>query len=130
MTEKEYTDMTRVFHTARTKGVTIKITNLGNRTPFITATNAVNYANANSQTTIGIWENLEMLAPITLGHNISAEQLYGKSLEEYAAGSDKDPEHSTAQAKIIDNAITYRFKLNDTSKKIFLPPLIMECTIL
>lgn len=131
MTEKEYTDMTKVFHTAKVKGVNIKITNLGNRTPFITATNAVNYANANSQTTIGIWENLELLAPITLGNNITPESLYGKTIEKYAAGADKDPEHSTAQAKIIDNSIEYRLNATtETGKQFFLPPLIMESTIL
>lgn len=130
MTEKEYMDMTRVFHTARVTQVGIKITNLGNRTPFITATNAVNYANANSQTTIGIWENLELMCPVTLGSKITSETLYGKTLDSYEQGSDKDPDHSTAQAKLIDNVITYNIKLNDMSKKFHLPPLIMEATIL
>lgn len=130
LTEKEYTDMTKVFHTARVKGITIKITNLGNRTTFITATNAVNYANANSQTTIGIWENLELLAPISVGTNIKAETLYGKILDKLDTGDDKDPNHSTAQAMIIDNRIEYALKLNNVSKNFFLPPLIMESTIL
>lgn len=130
MTEKEYYDMSRMFHTAKVTGINLKITNLGNRTTFITATNAVNYANANSQTTIGIWENLELLAPISMGNNITSEKLYGKNLETYADGDDKDPEHSTAQANIMDNPVTYNFKLNGTNKKFYLPPLIMESTIL
>lgn len=130
MTEKEYYDMTRMFHTAKVTGVDIKITNLGNRTTFVTATNAVNFANANSQTTIGIWENMELLAPITLGNKITSTTLYGKNLEDYADGDDKDPEHSTAQAQIMENPITYNFKLNGANKKFFLPPLIMESTIL
>lgn len=130
MTEKEYNDMTRVFHTARVTGVNIKITNLGNRTTFVTATNAVNFANANSQTTIGIWENLELLAPVDMGRGITDESLYGKSLEKYPEGEDKDPEHSTAQAKIMDNTVKYVFSLNGTSNKFHLPPLIMESTIL
>lgn len=130
LTEKEYNDMTKVFHTARVKGVNIKITNLGNRTPFITSTSAVNYANANSQTTIGIWENMELLAPIETGNNITAESLYGKPIDSYTGGTNLDPNHSTAQAKIIDNTVKYLFKLNNTNKQFFLPPLIMESTIL
>lgn len=130
LTEKEYLDMTKVFHTAKVKGVSIKITNLGNRTPFITSTNAVNYANANSQTTIGIWEDMEKLAPVLMGNKITAESLYGKPIDQYAAGTNLDPEHSTAQAKIIDNTVQYSLKINNTTKKFFLPPLIMESTIL
>lgn len=130
MTDKEYADMTTVFHTARVKKVGIKITNLGNRTPFITATNSVNFANANSQTTIGIWENMELMCPIKVGNNIDAKTLYGQNLNELAEGKDKVPDHSTAQAKIIDNRIKYVFKLNEINKKFYLPPIIMESTIL
>lgn len=130
LTEKEYDDMTKVFHTAKVKRVGIKITNLGNRTPFLTATSAVNYANANSQTTIGIWENMEKMAPVTMGTGLTAEKLYGKTLDKYDEGNDKDPEHSTAQALLMNNKIRYHFKLNPTSKCFLLPPLIMESTIL
>lgn len=130
MTEKEYDDMTKVFHTAKVTKVGIKITNLGNRTPFLTSTNSVNYANANSQTTIGIWENMELLAPVMMGTNITPENLYGKTLEKYETGDNKDPGHSTAQAQLVDNKIKYKFKLNTINKHFHLPPLIMESTIL
>lgn len=130
MTEKEYADMTTVFHTAKVKKVGLKITNLGNRTPFLTATSAVNYANANSQTTIGIWENLEKLAPVHMGKSISPTTLYGETLDRLTGGTNLDPEHSTAQAKIIDNKIAYHFKLNGVNKQFHLPPLIMEATTL
>uniref|UniRef100_A0A2A4J3C3 Phospholipase A2-like domain-containing protein n=1 Tax=Heliothis virescens TaxID=7102 RepID=A0A2A4J3C3_HELVI len=130
LTEKEYDDMTKVFHTAKVTRCGIKITNLGNRTPFLTSTSSVNYANANSQTTIGIWENMEMLAPVTMGTNVTAETLYGKTLEKYDKGTDKDPGHSTAQAHLINNKIVYHFKLNNVNKNFLLPPLIMESTIL
>lgn len=128
LTEKEYQDMTTIFHTSKVTGVGIKITNLGNRTPFITSANAVNYANANSQTTIGIWENLERTMPVKMGNNITPEDLYGKQIKDLATGDNKDPEHSTAQAKIIDNTITYNIK--NTMENFHLPPLIMEATIL
>lgn len=130
LTEKEYDDMTKVFHTARVTKVGIKITNLGNRTPFLTATSAVNYANANSQTTIGIWENMELLAPVTMGNSIKPETLYGETLDKLQAGTNVDPDHSTAQAKIMDNKVKYNFKLNATNKHFHLPPLIMESTML
>lgn len=130
LTEKEYDDMTKIFHTAKVTKCGIKITNLGNRTPFLTSTSTVNYANANSQTTIGIWENMEMLAPVTMGNNISPKTLYGETLDKYATGTDKDPEHSTAQAKLIDNKVVYHFKTNNVNKNFLLPPLIMESTIL
>lgn len=130
MTKKEYTDMTKIFHTARVTGVNIKITNLGNRTTFVTATNAVNYANANSQTTIGIWEKMELLAPVEMGDNIKSESLYGKTIDGYETGEEKDPKHSTAQAHIMDNTVKYVFKLNEANKNFHLPPLIMESSIL
>lgn len=130
LTEKEYEDMTKIFHTSKVIKVGIKITNLGNRTPFLTSTSSVNYANANSQTTIGIWENMEQLAPVKMGTNIKPETLYGKTFERYESGSNKDPGHSTAQAKLINNKIIYKFKINNTSKQFLLPPLIMESTIL
>lgn len=130
MTEKEYDDMTIVFHTAKVKRVGIKITNLGNRTTFLTSTSSVNYANSNSQTTIGIWENMELLAPVQMGTNITSEILYGKTFDKLENGSTKDPDHSTAQAKIIDNKIKYTFAINKVNSKFHLPPLIMESTIL
>lgn len=130
LTEKEYTDMTKVFHTSKVTQVGMKITNLGNRTTFLTGTNTVNFANANSQTTIGMWENLEALAPVEMGNNINPEKLYGKSLEKYDDKVDGDPGHSTAQAHLVDNRILYKFKLNTMNKKFLLPPLIMESTIL
>lgn len=130
MTEKEYDDMTKVFHTAKVTQCGIKITNLGNRTPFLTSTSSVNYANANSQTTIGIWENMEMMAPISMGTNLKPAKLYGETLEKLAVGTDADPKHSTAQAMLIDNKMVYNFKLNGVNKNFFLPPLIMESTIL
>lgn len=130
LTEKEYDDMTKIFHTAKVTNCGIKITNLGNRTPFLTSTSSVNYANANSQTTIGIWENMELLAPVQLGGNITDKTLYGETLERYQTGETQDPNHSTAQAKLIDNKIIYKFKINNTNKNFLLPPLIMESTIL
>lgn len=129
LTEKEYMDMTTIFHTSRVTGVGIKITNLGNRTPFITSANAVNYANANSQTTIGIWENLEGTYPVKMGNTITSEMLYGKTIKNLAQGTDQDPDHSTAQAKIINNAIEYKLH-NKNQEYLYLPPLIMEATIL
>lgn len=128
LTEKEYSDMTTIFHTSRVTGVGIKITNLGNRTPFITSANAVNYANANSQTTIGIWENLERTMPVEMGNEIKSEMLYGKTIKNLPAGTDQDPEHSTAQAKIINNTIVYN--INNNQENLHLPPLIMEAKIL
>lgn len=128
LTEKEYKDMCSIFHTSRVTKVGIKITNLGNRTPFITSSSAVNYANANSQTTIGIWENLERTMPVIMGNEIKSEMLYGKSIDGLAAGSDLDPDHSTAQAKIITNTIKY--KISNTQTKMYLPPLIMESKML
>lgn len=128
MTPKEYQDMTTIFHTAKVTKVGVKITNLGNRTPFVTSANAVNYANANSQTTIGIWENLERTMPVEMGTNISWQTLYGKTIKDYPVAEKQDPEHSTAQAKIISNAIKYTIK--NTQENMLLPPLIMESKIL
>lgn len=129
LTEKEFDDMTTIFHTSRVTGVGIKITNLGNRTPFITSANAVNYANANSQTTIGIWENLEGTLPVTMGNSINSEVLYGKTIKDLTTGSEQDPNHSTAQAKLITNTITYTLGTK-AQENLHLPPLIMEAKIL
>lgn len=128
LTEKEYGDMCTIFHTSRVTGVGIKITNLGNRTPFITSANAVNYANANSQTTIGIWENLERTMPVIMGNSITSEILYGKTIKSLEAGNNLDPDHSTAQAKIINNTVKY--KISNGQENLHLPPLIMEAKIL
>lgn len=57
LTQKEYDDIIETNHTARVKSTYIKIYNLGNRTPFVASSGTVQYANANSQTTIGIWED-------------------------------------------------------------------------
>lgn len=65
-----------------------------------------------------------------MGNSIKPETLYGKPLGKLDAGDGKDPNHSTAQAKIVDNRIVYVFKKNDTSDKFYLPPLIMESSIL
>lgn len=128
LTEKEYKDMCGIFHTSKVTGVGIKITNLGNRTTFVTSANAVNFANANSQTTIGIWENLERTMPVEMGNEIKSETLYGKPISGLKQGTDQDPEHSTAQAKIITNTINYT--IANTQKNLYLPPLIMEAKVL
>lgn len=128
LTEKEYYDMCAIFHTSRVTGVGIKITNLGNRTTFVTSAAAVNFANANSQTTIGVWENLERTMPVVMGNQIQSVNLYGKTIEGLEVGQEKDPDHSTAQAKIITNTISYH--IANTQKNLHLPPLIMEAKVL
>lgn len=143
LTEKEFNDMRSINHTARVCSASIKIVNLGNRTPFVTGQNTVSFANANSQTTIGIWENLENIGPITLGKNITAETLYGKILEDLpeAATTDMDKTlyGATSQSKPIDNKISYEFvterwknksrqKLNDGN--FYIPGLLMQAGIL
>lgn len=77
LTPKEFHDIQQCNHTARVKKVHIKIVNLGNRTPFITSAKTVSYANANSQTTLGVFENMEELGPFLCGNNIQHKQLYG-----------------------------------------------------
>lgn len=140
LTEKEFEDVKKISHTARVKGVSLKITNLGNRTPFITGTNTVSYANANSQTTIGIWENLESMGPIVLGDGVHPELLYGKKLGDFPAANNviemgKDYYGATSQSKMISNRVKYVYytkkkldnndvvELNDA--RFYTPPLLM-----
>lgn len=140
ITEKEFDDIVKTNHTAKVSKVSLKITNLGNRTPFITGTNTVSYANANSQTTIAIWEGLEGIGPVTLGNNITPETLYGKNLKNLKASKDiadipVADYGATSQAKVIDNRVKFTFytdkKLEDGVKvplndnKLYLPPLLM-----
>lgn len=144
LTEKEFEDMCCINHTASVESVSIKIVNLGNRTPFVTGQNTVSYANANSQTTIGIWENLENIGPVKNGTNITPQILYGKNLEALANVKENTDiptgEYgATSQSKAIDNRMIYEFvterwengqakKLNDGN--FYIPGLLMQAGVL
>jgi len=145
MTKKEFRDLQTTNHTARVKHVNLKIINLGNRTPFITGQNTVSYANANSQTTIGIWENLESIGPVTMGSSISPQTLYGSQLSKITSRFNtrvevsKNEYGATSQAKNIDNRIAYNFlitakhdnaelELNDGN--FYFPSMLMQSKIL
>lgn len=144
LTEKEFDDIRATNNEARVKSVSVKIVNLGNRTPFVTGQNTVSFANSNSQTTIGIWEQLESLGPVTLGSNITPTILYGTKLKDLpSAATSKDIAKenygATAQAVIVDNRVTYNFKatvkvnndetdLNDGN--FYIPSMIMQAKTL
>lgn len=141
MTEKEFNDTTSIYHTTKIKKIYYKITNLGNRTPFITSAKTVSYANANSQTTIGIWENLEDIGPVNLPSNVTPLMLYGKQLKDFATTNNKTIDEkdygATSQSKKLDTRVQYRYytktKANDDVKltndgNFHLPPLIMMAT--
>ncbi|KAL4721502.1 hypothetical protein ACJJTC_013476 [Scirpophaga incertulas] len=85
LTHKEYDDMIAGHHTASVTSTYMKIYNLGNRTPFVASSGTVQYANANSQTTIGIWEDMGRHGMIKLGENITPATLYGKKIGELTA---------------------------------------------
>lgn len=114
LTHKEYDDILAGCHTARVKNVSMKIYNLGNRTPFVASSGNVQYANANSQTTIGIWENMDKHGMIQMGDNIKPETLYGKKLGTFGeqgqyrqiAGDDQS---AACQGKFIDNRMDYMY---------------------
>lgn len=144
LTSKEFNDIKQTNHTARVKKVSIKLFNLGNRTPFVTSARTVAYANANSQSTIGVWENLESYGCIQQGTNITPDFLYGKPLKEWAPlGQSKDMPVDYpgcgSQGRTVDNRIdlifdikekieTYDVPLNDGN---FLsPPLLMQASVL
>ncbi|KAL4710079.1 hypothetical protein ACJJTC_016481 [Scirpophaga incertulas] len=112
LTHKEYDDMIAGHHTASVKSTYMKIYNLGNRTPFVASSGTVQYANANSQTTIGIWEDMGRHGMIKLGENITPATLYGKKIGELTAQSQYrqvagDNQSAACQGKFIDNRMEY-----------------------
>lgn len=147
LTPKEFHDIQSGNHTARVKHVKLKIVNLGNRTPFITGTRSVSYANANSQTTIGIWEEMEELGPFQCGNNIRHRELYGLSYKYNdnfkKASSNQEIHHkdhgACQQPILVDNRGTYlihvaskeqdaEIPMNDETY--FLPALIAHSKIM
>lgn len=144
LTSKEFNDIKQTNHTAKVKNVTVKIYNLGNRTPFVTGTRSVSYANANSQTTIGVWEALESFGCVQQGSKIDPHFLYGKALKEWQlSGTVKDMPVDQpgcgSQGRTVDNRIdiiydikekieTYDVPLNDGN--FLAPPLLMQAKIL
>lgn len=112
ITHKEYDDILETNHTATVKKTYIKIYNLGNRTPFVASSGNVQYANANSQTTIGIWEDMGRHGMIKLGDNITPKILYGIKLGDYQIQSQHrlitgDNQSAACQGKFIDNRMEY-----------------------
>lgn len=159
LTKKEFQDIKKINHSATVKSVGIKIVSLGNRTPFVTSANRVSYANANSQTAIGIWENLEALGPVQMGNSIQPATLYGKALRDLTVTKGnsvgfssiiKDDYGATAQAKNIDNRAMYIYTLKHMEKQndisgsstdtmheiptndgnFYIPPLVMNSKVL
>lgn len=141
MTEKEYNDVTHLSHHAKITKVSIKITNLGNRTPFVTGQNTVSYANANSQTTIGIWENMEAIGPVKMGTNITPKILYGSTLKELPEQSSmadmpKSNYGATSQAKHINNPMTFEFVTESRTNTetvdgyFYVPSMLMQAGVL
>lgn len=147
LTPKEFHDIQSCNHTAKVKEVKLEIFNLGNRTPFVTSARTVSYANANSQTTIGVWEKMEELGPFKCGNNIQHKQLYGVSYQYNNnfknASSMRNVhyhDHGAAQQPLfVDNRGSYLIHtgqvvqgmlapLNDA--KYFLPPLMGTAKVL
>lgn len=112
ITHKEYDDILETNHTASVKCVNLKIYNLGNRTPFVASSGNVAYANANSQTTIGIWEDMGRHGMIKLGEGITPTTLYGVKLGDLTVQSQYrqiagDSQSAACQGKFIDNRMEY-----------------------
>lgn len=151
LTPKEFSDLQKNNHTVTVKKVKVKIINMGNRTPFVTAAKAVAYANANSQTSIGVYEKLEELGPFQCGNNIQHQDLYGYSYkynDNYKAagltvGKLTDVHHhdhgAAQQPKFVDNRGSYiihthskeqgiEIPLNDIN--FYMPPLIQQAKII
>jgi hypothetical protein len=144
ITENEYHDIRKIHHTAKVVSARVKITNLGNRTPFVTGTQVVSYANANSQTTIGIWEHLESLGMAIMGKQIDSEFLYGKPISSLPSQTQigEIPASiygATSQQKIIDNRCILRYNLGysegngseegryeSNDRNVFIPALLMQ----
>lgn len=141
LTPKEYNDIIQITHTAKVKHVAMKIYNLGNRTPFVASSGSVQYANANSQTTIGIWEDMGKHGMIKLGENITPQILYGSTLHDLADQNQMrqipgEKNSAACQGKFIDNRAEYwfhngiydlqtnQFKPESIEKYSFLPALI------
>lgn len=108
LTHKEYDDIISFTHSAKVSNVSMKIYNLGNRTPFVASSGSVQYANANSQTTIGLWEDLGRIGAVKFGENISAKTLYGEPLsaldkQNQARQVAGEKQSAACQGKFIDN---------------------------
>lgn len=148
LTPKEFHDIQMCNHTAKVLKVKIEIINLGNRTPFITSARAVSYANANSQTTIGVWEKLEELGPFQCGNNIQHKQLYGISYKyndnlKNTNNTFKEVHHhdhgAAQQPVLLDNRGIYLIHIGEKEQGVtiplndahyFLPPLIGHAKLL
>lgn len=147
LTPKEFHDIQTENHTAKVIKVHVEIINLGNRTPFITGTKSVSYANANSQTTIGVWERLEELGPFQCGNNLMHKQLYGLShryndnlRKATAMQNIHYHDHGAAQQPImLDNRGSYHIQVSEKEQgaviplndnTFFLPPLVGHAKML
>lgn len=143
LTHKEYDDIVEGNHTATVKKTYIKIYNLGNRTPFVASSGNVQYANANSQTTIGIWEDMGKHGMIKLGNNITPEILYGKTLKTLTVQGQHrqvagDIQSGACQGRFIDNRMEYWYhngiyedgniKTNSIEQYSYLPALIASAS--
>lgn len=144
LTSKEFMDIKQTNHTASVKKISIKIYNLGNRTPFVTSAKNIQYANSNSQTTIGIWENLESFGCIQTGRQIDPIFLYGHPLKKWplsATVKDMPVDYPGcgSQGRMVDNRIdiiydtiekvdSYDVPLNDGN--FYVPPLLCQASLL
>lgn len=145
LTHKEYDDILETNHTASVKKVYIKIYNLGNRTPFVASSGNVQYANANSQTTIGIWEDMGRHGMIKMSENITPATLYGKKIGDLGVQGQQrqvagESQSAACQGKFIDNRLEYWYhngiydaatrehRPNSVEKYSYLPALIASAT--
>ena len=95
------------------------------------------YANANSQTTIGIWEDMGRHRMIKLGNGITPEILYGKTLKNLSDQNQHrqvagEVQSSACQGRFIDNRIEYWYHngIYDNATRESNPKSVEQCSYL